>query len=297
VGTARTQTQQGQGRRHFLQAAGTGAAASLAAAAGWLAPRPATAAQVAREGKPPARRPFHLGLASYTLRKFNLDDTLRMTQRVDLKYICLKSFHLPLDSTPQQIAEVAAKVKRAGIKLYGGGVITMNNEAEVRRAFAYAKAAGMKTIIGAPAPRVLPLVDKQVRQYDIQVAIHNHGPGDKTYPTPQSVYERIKDLDRRIGLCMDVGHTVRIGADPVRSARRFAARLLDVHIKDVSEASPKGKAIEAGRGVIDFPGLLRTLIETNYSGVVAFEYEKDPDDPLPGLAESVGYVKGVLAVI
>ena len=225
-------------------------------------------------------RRFELGLASYTLRKFKLDETLAMTKRVGLKYICLKDFHLPLDSTQAEIKAVAAKVRNAGLRLYGGGVISMKSEAEVHRAFDYAKAAGMKVIVGVPAPKLLTLVNKKVQQYDIKVAIHNHGPGDKNYPTPASAYERIKDLDKRIGLCNDIGHTQRAGMDPSESAERFADRLLDVHIKDVSAATAKGRGVEVGRGVIDIPKFLRTLLKINYSGVVAFEYEKDADDPL-----------------
>jgi sugar phosphate isomerase/epimerase len=218
-----------------------------------------------------------------------------MTQRVGLKYIALKSVHLPLESTRAEIEAVAAKVKEAGLELYGGGVIYMKNEAEVNQAFDYAKAAGMKVIIGAPQPELIALVNKKVQQYDIKLAIHNHGPGDKTYPTPASVYEKIKDLDKRVGLCDDIGHTQRSGVNPSESAIEFADRLLDVHIKDVSQATAKGQGVEVGRGVIDIPRYLRTLIKVGYRGVVAFEYEKDADDPLAGLAESVGYVKGVLA--
>jgi sugar phosphate isomerase/epimerase len=220
---------------------------------------------------------------------------LAMTRRVGLKYIALKSVHLPLESTQAEIEAVAAKVKEAGLELYGGGVIYMKNEAEVNQAFDYAKAAGMRVIIGAPQPELLALVNKKVQQYDIKLAIHNHGPGDKTYPTPASAYEKIKDLDKRIGLCDDIGHTQRSGINPSESAERFADRLLDIHIKDVSQATAKGQGVEVGRGVIDIPRYLRTLIKVGYKGVVAFEYEKDADDPLAGLAESVGYVKGVLA--
>ncbi len=280
-------TEKEQSRRQFLQIAGIGALASLAGAS-------SSGGQV--RGQAGEQR-FKLGLASYTLRKFNLDDTLAMTKRVGLEYICFKSFHLPLDSTPAQIRDVVAKVKEAGLILYGGGVISMNTENEVQNAFDYAKAAGMKVIIGVPAPELLPLVNKKVKQYDIEVAIHNHGPGDKIYPTPASAYERIEDLDKRIGLCNDIGHTIRIGSDPIASAKKYADRLLDVHIKDVTEASPKGSNVEVGRGVIDIPKFLRTLVEIKYSGIVSFEYEKDADDPLAGLAESVGYVKGVLAAI
>jgi sugar phosphate isomerase/epimerase len=240
---------------------------------------------------------FKLGLASYTLRKFDLDQTLAMTARVGLTHIALKDFHLPMDSTPQQIEEVVKKVQDAGLELYGGGVIYMRDAEQVRHAFAYAKAAGMSVIIGVAPYELLPLVEEMVKQYDIQVAIHNHGPGDKLYPLPETAYEKIKDLDKRIGLCNDIGHTMRAGVDPAVSAENLADRLLDVHIKDVSAPEAKGRTVEVGRGVIDIPNFLRTLIRIDYAGIVAFEYEKDPDDPLAGLAESVGYVRGVLASI
>jgi inosose dehydratase len=278
-------------RRQFLQILGAGTAASIAAAAG------GSANDYARGASRASDKQLKLGLASYTLRKFDLDKTLAMTRRLGLKYIALKSMHLPLESSPAQIAEAAEKVKNAGLELYGGGVIYMKDQAEVNLAFDYAKAAGMKVIIGAPVPELLALVNRKVEQYDIKVAIHNHGPGDKNYPTPASVYERIKDLDKRIGLCNDIGHTMRAGEDPSVSAEKFADRLLDVHIKDESAATAKGQAVEVGRGVIDIPKFLRTLSKINYTGVVAFEYEKDADDPLPGLAESVGYVRGVIAAM
>lgn len=284
-------TNKEQSRRHFIKMASIGAAASLTGARNSLAQVRGSAQRRAD------KQLFKLGLASYTLRKFDLDDTLAMTKRVGLIYICFKDFHLPMDSTPAQIRAVVAKVKEAGLILYGGGVIYMRNQDQVHRAFDYAKAAGMKVIIGVPAPELLPLVNKKVRQFDIKVAIHNHGPGDKIYPTPASAYEKIKDLDGRIGLCNDIGHTIRAGSDPIESAKKYADRLLDVHMKDVTEATPKGRNVEVGRGVIDIPKFLKTLVEIKYSGIVSFEYEKDADDPMAGLAESVGYVRGVLAAI
>jgi len=293
-----------QTRRRFLQTVGSGMAASLMGAGVLCGQGQQSAGKKQRrfEIRNPRfeirkRRLFELGLASYTLRKFKLDETLAMTKRVGLKYIAFKSFHLALDSTPEQIKEVVAKVKEAGLELYGGGVIYMNSDAEVHRAFDYAKAAGMKIIIGVPKPEFLKLVDKKVKEYDIKVAIHNHGPTDKVYPTPASAYEKIKNLDKRIGLCNDIGHTQRAGVDPSVSAEKYADRLLDIHVKDVTEATAKGRGIEVGRGVIDIPRFLRTLIKINYAGIVSFEYEKDADDPLAGLAESVGYVRGVLAAI
>ena len=216
-------------RRRFLGWAGAGAA-SLAAGLAHAAETPAVAPAAA--GKPVAHR-FALGVVSYTFKDFPLEKALAMTNRVGLKHICLKSMHLPLDSTPEAIARVVQQVKAAGLDLYGGGVINMHTPAEVNQAFDYAKAAGMGLIVAMPTAELLPLLDEKVRAYDIRVAIHNHGPGDKNFPTPESAYRKIEKLDPRVGLCMDIGHTVRIGADPVRAAKRFADRLLDVHLKDV----------------------------------------------------------------
>ncbi len=275
-------------RRHFLQALAAGTAVSLT-------PKELFAKQHTKKARP--SQSFKFGMASYTMREFDLDKTLETTKKLGLEYIALKSFHLPLESSPYQIAEVVAKIKAAGIKLYGGGVIYMRNANEVNQAFAYAKAAGMSIIIGKPYHEVLDLVNEKVKQYDIRVAIHNHGPSDKMYPTPESVYKKIKNLDPRIGICNDIGHTMRAGIDPSESSERVADRLYDIHIKDVSEAARKGHTVEMGRGVIDIPKFLRTLKKINYTGVVSFEYEKDGKDPFMGLAESVGYVKGALAAI
>jgi len=278
-------------RRDFIKLTGMGIAATSL-------PRIAGASKAGSLERPAKSDTcFTLGMASYTFRKFNLEDTLAMTKRLGLERIAFKSFHLPLESTKEEINSTVSKVKAAGLKLYGGGVVYMKNRVEVDRAFEYASSAGMKVIIGVPEPGLLALVDSKVKEYDIKVAIHNHGPTDKVYPTPASAYEKIKSLDRRIGLCIDIGHTQRAGVDPSAAAERFADRLLDVHIKDVSAASKEGQTIEIGRGVIDIPKFLRTLLKIGYKGTASFEFEKDADDPLPGVAESLGYVKGVLAVV
>jgi sugar phosphate isomerase/epimerase len=291
---------QNRNRREFLQVATAGAAAFVAGPA-LGAERSKSKARKKRSETSAATGsrplPFELGLASYTLRKFDLKQTLEMTKRVGLKHIAFKDVHLAMNSSPEQIQEAVAKVKEAGLDLYGGGVIYMGNEAQVNRAFEYAKAAGMKVIIGVPQPELLPLVDKKVKEYDIKVAIHNHGPGDKVYPVPATIYEKIKDLDKRIGLCNDIGHTFKAGVDPVASIEQFADRLLDIHMKDETSADAKADTMEVGRGIINIPQVIRTLAKINFTGIVSFEYEKSENDPLPGLAESVGYVRGVMAAI
>jgi sugar phosphate isomerase/epimerase len=287
-------------RRRFLQGACAGAI-SLAAVGRARGDEPvapkASAAEAVGKSPAPGKIPFELGLASYTFHAISLDCALALTGRLGLKHICLKSTHLPLDSTPEKIAEVAAQVKQAGLDLYGCGVVSMGKAADVEQAFRYAKAAGMRIIVAMPTPDLLPLINDKVQQFDIRLAIHNHGPGDNKFPSPLDAYRAVKDLDRRVGLCIDIGHTLRIGVDPADAARRCADRLLDMHIKDESAAAPSGHCLEMGRGVMDIPGLFRTLIDIGYSGFASFEYEKDMKDPLVGLAESVGYARGVLAGI
>jgi len=281
-------------RRNFLQLLGIGAGASLFAQSG-LAENQAAGEN--KETDKPTQHELKLGLASYTLRQFPLEKCLEMADRVGLKHLCLKSFHLPLESSAEEITRTAEKIRAAGFELYGCGGMNMHKPSEVETAFQYAKAAGMRTIVCAPSFDMLPLINEHVQKYDIQAAVHNHGPEDRFFPTPESAYEKIKHFDRRVGLCIDIGHTLRAGADPALSAERFADRLMDVHVKDVSSATAAGRCVEAGRGVIDLPRFLGTLLRIKYQGIVSFEYEKDPHDPLPGLAESVGYVRGVLAAL
>ena len=275
-------------RRNFLKLSGLGIAAVALPGISQSAPSPV------RKDK---SLPIRLGLASYTLRKMNLDDTLAVCQRLDFKYISLKDFHLKLNSSDAEIAEVVKKCKDAGVALESGGVIYMKSEAEVDAAFEYARKAGMNIIIGVPQHEMLPYAEKKVKEYNIRLAIHNHGPGDLVYPSCESAYVLIKNMDPRMGLCLDIGHTQRIGRDPSADLKDYFDRIFEIHMKDVTTSDSNGKAIEVGRGVIDIPGFLKTILQKKFSGIISFEYEKEDKDPVPGLAESLGYVKGVLAVI
>ena len=274
-------------RKDFLRLLGLGTAAATVPASSSLATA-VTAHQLESDHE------LTLGLASYTLRSLSLDEALKVAKRLNLNHIALKSMHLPLDSSPAQIKEAVQKVKDTGINLYGAGVIYMKSPEEVDNAFAYAKAAGMDVIIGVPNPELLPQVEDKVKDTNIKLAIHNHGPGDKVYPSPDTIFEKIKDFDQRIGFCIDIGHTFRIGQDPAAKAEQYADRLYDVHLKDVDKRGAEGKPLEIGHGIMDIPAFMKTLQAINYTGIVGIEYEKDGKDPVPGLAESAGYIRGVL---
>ena len=241
--------------------------------------------------------PFELGIASYTFREFSLEETVAMTAKLNIPKLCLKSMHMPLDSTADEIKGMVAIINQAGIDLYGGGVIYMNTAEEVDNAFTYAHNAGMDLIVGVPEHELLAHCNQKVKETGIKLAIHNHGPGDKKYPSPESAYKLIKDMDPNMGLCVDIGHTARIGEDPIEDTRKYMDRVHDIHIKDVNKADSSGQSCAMGHGVIDIPGFLKMLLEENYSKVLSFEYEKDGKEPLPGLAESVGYVRGVLRML
>jgi inosose dehydratase len=254
------------------------------------------------EAAPAARtdrwRGLKVGVASYTLRKMPLEDAIRAIQRVGLQYVSIKDFHLPMTSSPDERRHVATRFKEAGITPLSCGNITMENDpVQVRRAFEYARDIGLPTIVCSPHPDSMPILDAMVKEFDIRLAIHNHGPEDKRFPTPREVWTAVEAHDRRIGLCVDVGHATRAGVDAAEVLRRYRERVYDVHLKDVDGASPGGKTVEGGRGVIDVPAVLRALLEIRYAHLVSFEYEKDPDDPIPGLAETVGYTKGLMAGI
>jgi len=237
---------------------------------------------------------LRLGLASYTLRSFSLDDVIKISTRLGLNSIALKSMHLPLEAGADELKAMAAKVRAAGIRLYGAGVIYMKSEKEVETTFSYAAAAQLEMIIGVPNHDLLPLVNEKVKATNIKLAIHNHGPNDQVYSSPNDVYAQIKDLDKRIGFCIDIGHVIRIGQDPVAMIEKYKDRLYDLHIKDVDKAAADGTPLEIGRGIIPIPQVIKTLKKIKYQGAMAIEYEKDGDDPVSGLAESAGYVRGVV---
>jgi inosose dehydratase len=241
--------------------------------------------------------PFQFGIASYTFRNYPLDKALQMTARLGIKKMSLKSMHLLLESTQEEIKKAIDLSKAAGIEIYGGGVIYMNNKEEVDNAFKYASLAGMKIIIGVPAHDLLGYAESYVKKTGIKLAIHNHGPGDNVYPSPQSAYDLIKNLDEGIGLCLDIGHTTRMGLNPAEEAAKYIKRILDMHIKDVTAAKAEGETIEMGRGVIDLPAFFSEIIKGGYKGTASFEFEKDENDVMPGLAESIGYSRGILAAI
>ena len=236
---------------------------------------------------------FKLGIAGYSFVNFNLDESLKMMKKVDVHYLCIKDFHLPFKSTAEEIAAFHAKLKDNNVIGYAVGPIYTKTKEEIDKAFDYAKRVGVDLLIGIPAHADLEYVAQKTKEYNIRYAIHNHGPEDKLYPNAESIYNRIKNLDQRVGICFDMGHNKRDGRDSVVDLQKYSKRIFDMHLKNVTEAANKGTTCELGRGVIDIPAFVKMLRKVNYKGSCSLEYEKDMKDPLAGIAESVGYFKGV----
>jgi len=241
---------------------------------------------------------FHglrVGVCSYSLRSFSLDDTLNAAHRLRVRYLSLKDVHLPLTSTVEQRKEVRQKASDLGITITSCGVIYLQEDADsMRKAFDYVRDLGATIAVIGVFREMLPTVDKVIREYDLQAAIHNHGPNDKRFPSPLEIYKAIQPFDRKIGVCMDIGHTFRMHEDLVADVKQIRSRLYSIHFKDLDSDKLDAKGVPVGTGVLPVVPLLSELLRLPYRGEIQLEYEVEPKDPVPGMAESLGFMRGSL---
>jgi sugar phosphate isomerase/epimerase len=238
-----------------------------------------------------------LGVASYSLREFSRADAIKMIKELNTPYVNIKSFHLPYELSPAELTAGRREFEQAGLQIVGGGNnnITEDTDQHVRLFFEYAKMNGMPLLVIAPKPEILPRIEKFVKQYDIKVAIHNHGPEDQYFPAPKDALKLIKNMDPRVGLCVDIGHTTRTGADVVQEIADAGNRVLDLHLKDLKELMVKESQCIVGEGAMPIPAIFAQLQKMKYTGYANLEYEIDKENPLPGMKQSFAYMRGVLA--
>ncbi len=274
-------------RRDFLKTAAVGTAALAL-------PVSVAGSNVPTEKTVPAS--IKLGVASYSLRELTRADAIAAIQALRSNYVSVKSMHLPYESSPEEMAAGLREFEDAGITIVGGGVVTLNqdDDDDIRTYFEYARAAGMPLMVIAPTPTTLPRIERFVQEYDIKVAIHNHGPEDEYFPGPREAMPYLRDMDPRVGLCVDLGHTTRTGVDIVEAIAEAGDRVLDVHVKDLRDLMAKDSQCIVGEGAMPMPAIFRQLVEMNYEGYVNLEYEIDANDPLPGMLRTFAYMRGVL---
>lgn len=284
-------------RREFLKVGGVATVGlALPGALAGCAPD-ANGATSGPRGEGPVRTGIKLGVASYSLRELSRADAIAAIQALRTPYVSIKSMHLPYESTPAEVAAGLEEFHGAGLTVVGGGVVTLqqDDDEDIRTYFEYARAAGMPLLVIAPSAVTLPRIERFVVEYDIQVAIHNHGPGDQHFPGPGDALPIIQDMDPRVGVCVDLGHTTRTGVDIVEAIAEAGDRVLDVHVKDLRDLLVAESQCVVGEGAMPMPDIFRQLVEMDYSGYVNLEYEIDAQDPLPGMLRSFAYMRGVLA--
>ena len=261
---------------------------------------------------------FRFGLAGYTCHRLTIDETLKLMKRLDVHDLCIKDFHLPFASTDAQIAEFKQKCADHDVTGYGLGPVYMETKEKAKEVFEFAKRVGVKTIVGVPF-EMKEVDGKKTRvesrslceyiaglcaEYDMRYAIHNHGPDiPHLFPTGERSWNMVKDLDPRMGLCLDIGHDFRAKANPADSIRRFHSRIYDMHVKNVLFDPVKNRAVPMPRGDMDLWEVVKTLVEVGYEGRCSLEYESFPEKGVvPGIketdvAECVGYFKGLMKAV
>lgn len=246
-------------------------------------------------GKP---SPIRLGLASYTFRNFSRAQLIAFMKQLRISALNAKDVKDHLPSDPSAEAQAVSDYATNGIHLHAAGAIYFqkDDDDDIRSKFEYCKRAGIKTIVaGDPAPATLPRVEKFVKEFDIRIAIHNHGPEDKIFPSPFDVLKFVKTMDPRMGCCIDVGHCMRAGTDVIEAIHAAGPRLFNMHIKDLASFTDKESQVAVGEGKMPIRQIFEALVKINYPGFVDLEYEIHADDPMPGVIESFSYMRGVLS--
>ena len=259
---------------------------------------PASAASAQQPTADSSTGPIHLGLASYTFRNFTREQMIGYMKQLNVYDLNAKDAkdHLPMDPTAE--AQAVADYKANGIRLHAAGAIYFQKatDDDIRSKFEYLKRANIPVMVaGDPSPDNLPRIEKFVKEYDIRLAIHNHGPEDKLWPSPLDVLKDIKGMDHRIGCCIDVGHTERAGTDVVEAIHAVGPRLFNMHMKDLTDFHAKESQVAVGDGKMPIRRIFEALIKIRYPGFVDLEYEIHGDDPMPGVTKSFAYMRGVLA--
>jgi sugar phosphate isomerase/epimerase len=244
-----------------------------------------------------AEEKIKLGVASYSLRKFKRPQAIEMVKACGTKYVNIKSFHLPYELPAAELAAGRKEFDDAGLVVVGSGNNSLGKEADIAKLFDYAKAARFELLVIAPTPDLLPKIEEAVKRTGIAVAIHNHGPEDRQFPAPSDALKRIKDMDPRVGLCVDVGHTTRTGKDVVQEIADAGPRVLDLHMKDLKDLMDKKTQVPVGDGKMPVAEIFRQLLKQKFAGYANLEYEIDENDPLPGMKKSFEFMRKTAAAL
>jgi len=286
-------------RRDFLRAGALGAAAAAFGCAPKAKTEPAVLTDEAPTPQPKVAPPptfsIDLGIQSYSLRNFKFPQVVEMTQQLGLHSIEFFPGHFPANQKPDQLAAGIATLKAAGIAVNAYGVCGFSkNEAAARGLFDFAKKVGFGVITAGPTPDSLDMLDKLVEQYDVKIAIHNHGPGDRHWGKLQQLVDGTKDHHANIGVCLDTGHLERSGDPPIAAIEALGPRLHSLHLKDLNAQKHD---VVVGTGTTDLVAFFTALKAVEFDGPCALEYEIEPKNPMPGIRKSLAAIREAVAKI
>ena len=271
-------------RRDLLRAGALGAASLILAGDAALAQDPPRRRQRPGQARGPYA-PFRMGIQSYSLRGFKVDEALEKTKQLGLRFWEAYPAHIPQTDDPAKIKEMLDKLRSANVRLRAWGVVGFDaDEAKTRKVLDFAKAMNIPVISADPSPEAFAVLDKALDAYpETFIAIHNHGPGHR-YDKIADVTKAIQGHHERIGACVDTGHFLRSGEDPVAAVKAFGKRTYGVHLKDV-----KGKTqfTEVGKGDLKVADLLKELRSLEYRQIISLEYEEHPENPVSYIEESL----------
>ena len=237
-----------------------------------------------------------LGMQTWTLRNLSFEQALEFCAKHKIKYLQLIPNHLNPNGTREEWQKKKDLIEKHGLVAYTFGVAgTSTNTDANRKLFECAKFFGMKLIVVEPNDfSILDDLEKLAKEYDIRVVIHNHGI-TSLYGNPLVVRNLIKHRDHRIGVCMDAGWIASTRMDSAKVFKDYNGRVYDIHLKDKKvESTPKGdvaRDVFLGEGDANLPGLLKTLQEEKWDGVIAIETDKDLKDPTEHTTKAVEFVR------
>lgn len=268
-------------RRHFLAATTASVAASTVFSGTLLAAETS---------------PFKLGIQLYSLRGFDVDTALRHSKELGFEEIEFYSGMFPTNSSPEQIADMKQKVADLGLTISAHGVngFSKNHDAN-RQTFEFAKAIGVPLITADPDPDSFDSLERLVKEFDIRIGIHNHGPGHR-YNKAIDVLTAIDGRDERIGACADLGHFIRSGQSATEVIRLLQGRLYGIHLKDFAEMKKDTAGVILGKGHLDVVGVFQALQATGFpnNGAISLEYEENPSDPIEDIRQCVAVAKSAI---
>lgn len=251
-------------------------------------------------------RKFPMAIQCWTFRKYSFLEALEKAKALGIDFVQPYPGQALSPDKPEVVFDhnlseehiqwVRTQLRRLGQSLVAYGVVNFENtEQEMRQIFDFAKKLGIRTIVTEPGFDEFALLERMVKEYNVNIAIHNH-PTPSKYARPETILERVEGWDRRIGACVDTGHWMRSGVNPLQGLRLLEGRIIDVHLKDLDVFGAKdAQDVPFGQGEAEVDAILAELTRQNFRGYLTVEHEREAEalDPEQAIKKGIEYIKNI----